>query len=877
MLTFNRLKIKTRLVILCVVPVFVISYGAYRLLDNAYLRLIDYNNITIKINRLENISVLNRQLYRLFSSKSSGKPIINQTDTTLLTIKAINDSINDVDISQQDKSLASNLSELSFLVKNLSQLTRKDVTDQALWGFDLIYEILVEQDKNSIHSEPTAIYSLNDVFYNLSWFLYWVEREAWVLQEINISQTISPELRAEYFEVIARQQVYLENFVNYGANELQLDEITKLLSKKDIQQAGYMRDKIINGHLNKQVLTQSIRDIESKSLALHRLFKGYSLQYSSKIKQHIDQNENFIYLTFAGVLVLLMALIILSISTSYRISSKLSKILNTMVQLNNQQRVVNQIEIDGGDEFSYFAMGLNEVIRNLRQHEQCLIDAREDAESANRAKSVFLANMSHEIRTPLNGIIGLTEILNMHGLTPAQRDVVSDIETSSQILLVLINDILDLSKIESGKLSLSPNVFNLRELIYNTTSLMSAKALSHLNELQIILDPELPTHVYADEFRLKQILMNLLSNAIKFTSEGYIKIVVEYDDQHRGIACRVSDTGIGIEPERIPTIFEPFHQEDGSITRRFGGTGLGLTICKQLLELMNGRLSVESTKNIGSQFEFWIPVQIPAAQPHPELIDVRALLVANGSAYTQQIMHESERLGISFTNVDSLQELDCQDITDIELVFYCPTPVRNSHAEIHRLYEMFPECHMITLQHHLFIDRELINAVDGNITLPFMGLRFEMLVREYHSNVSAQASTLIHHDADEVTTYKRILIVEDNLMNQKIASFFLEKANYDYTIVNNGQEAVDSITQGGKYSAILMDCMMPVMDGLTATKKIRHWEEEHHVAHTPIIALTASVLDEDVERCFEAGMDAYLPKPYKSEQLFEIFGDLHVS
>ncbi|MDW6005293.1 hybrid sensor histidine kinase/response regulator [Vibrio mangrovi] len=877
------LSIKTRLIVLCIVPAMIISWGAYQWFMQVEDRMSGYANTTFRISMLEKISTLSDQLYQLLNIRQemgSIEPhqlsLFHQTSDTLRT--GLKQGPEDVLASVDRQVIVSNLDELSELTDRLSGIQNEVLIAQSLWGFDLVYEMLVALQKQSGHLAPTNIYQMEATFDQLSWFLYWIEREAWLMQEIRMNQHVDSFLRQEYFEIIARQQTYLEYFVNFGASDTQLNQITKFLSQQEFQHASMLREKVLHDRIEPQLLDEYINNLERKQDALHHLFLGYAETLSQKIQTRVTQDEQFIHTAIIFVALTLCGLILLSISTSYRISSKLSRILHAMAQINEKslQCRVEKIPVDGNDEFSRFALGMNDIMQNLTEHKARLVQAKEEAVSANRAKSAFLANMSHEIRTPLNGIIGLTEMLTMNGLTAAQKEVIADIEVSSQTLLILINDILDLSKIESGRLTISPHNFNIKELVYDAVNMLNSKAVAQFNELQISLDPKLPTQIVADEFRLRQILMNFLSNAVKFTQEGKIRTEVIFQESEPMLICRVKDTGIGIDMEKVDKIFEPFSQEDDSITRRYGGTGLGLPICKQLLELMDGSLTVESTKGKGSCFEFRIPVKLPAEQPKPEHLSFHAMLISNSSVYSAQIRQECNRLGGELIRIESLDEIGQSLDESLDIILYCPCLTRNASNDIEKLRQLFPSVKIITCQHHLFLNRALVSLADANITLPFLGARLESAFREMQPAASL-ATTRAKSKVAGPRPGKRILVVEDNLMNQKIASFFLDKADFDYTVVNNGQEALDVITQGGQYTAVLMDCMMPVMDGFTATRKIRHWEIENQCGHVPIIALTASVLDEDITKCYEAGMDAYLPKPYKAEQLLEVFNSLQVS
>lgn len=544
-----------------------------------------------------------------------------------------------------------------------------------------------------------------------------------------------------------------------------------------------------------------------------------------------------------------------------------------------------KVAVDGSDEFTLFAQQVNRVVEEKQRQTHEILHAKESAVAANRAKSVFLANMSHEIRTPLNGIMGMTEILSQSELSPHQQEVVDDIDTSSHTLLALLNDILDLSKIESGRLELSLVEADIREVVYQSVILFQSKATSKQLELDISLDENIPARVMVDDHRIKQIITNLVSNAVKFTEQGYISVDVSYEEaleQGRGsLTFLIKDSGIGIERDKLATIFEPFTQEDEGVSRQFGGTGLGLAICRQLVSMMGGKLVATSTKGGGTCFGFSIEVEaLPLFGWHSDVVK-RGLFICDNYAYAEQIVQECRLAQIELVGVNLLSEAKALD-EDFDVIFLCNDGQMDIDSCLSELAEVYDVRRVVVCQHHLtssYTNAENVHAV---LTQPFLGNRFKHAIEELAklekntlrdnvTNIASRAESKISR------THRRILIAEDNLMNQKIASFFLDKAGYDYLITSNGQEALDAITKGEQFDAILMDCMMPVMDGLTATKEIRRWEKKVGCKKTTIIALTASVLEEDIHNCFAAGMDAYLPKPYKSNQLFELFNELKLA
>ncbi|MDC0611429.1 ATP-binding protein [Vibrio sp.] len=877
----KRLKIKSRLVLLSLIPAIVVSVGAYIILKHLAANLSSYKLTENKIELIDETLNLNNRLYRLFADKATNVHWNRQQiqDVRNLVIELENESHNITSYYSGEtvSGIDASLKELQLFLTNVGEDQSTSLIESAQLGFALNYEVLVAINKLKIHGASSELFYVNENFEYLSWFLYWVQKEAWLVHAIKLQGMVSDEVRREYVEVISRQQVFWENFVNYAANNDQLSQINTLLSDSAYQKASLLRAKILDGDISPNILDEGARLNVQKVDKLLHLFTGYSNTIAANIQHQRHVATSQIWATRGVVIAVLFILVTVSVTTSYRITEKLSRILETMRGLNSKCDRVGLIEVDGRDEFSEFADNLNAVIVQVREHERSLVIAREEAIQANKAKSAFLANISHEIRTPLNGIIGLTEILTMHELTPSQKEIVTDIEISSQTLLVLINDVLDLSKIESGKLGLSPSQFDVRELVYNTTNLVNSKALSQLNELHVLIDTNVPRYLNADGVRVKQVLMNLLSNAVKFTHEGYVKTHVSYDWDKQLLTCTVSDTGIGIQKDRLESIFEPFHQADSTITRRYGGTGLGLTICKQLIDLMKGKITLESIPNMGSQFAFSLPISAVEDEPY-EHLEMKTILIANGSPYVEPILQECELYDIQVERLESIDELKGDKTARTSCILYCTNLVRNTLSDIQAARFIAPSAKVITMQHHLFVSQEVTNNADGNVTLPFLGEKFLTLLKSEFST-AVKYKLPQDHQIENIPAPlgRRILIVEDNLMNQKIAGFFLDRADLEYTIVNNGQEALDIITQGAEYSAILMDCMMPVMDGLTATQKIREWEEQNNKAPVPIIALTASVLDEDVTKCFEAGMNAYLPKPYKSEQLYGIFEKFNIS
>ena len=898
----NKLKtitlLPTLILILASIFLFYEAYINYLKVQN-YKKIANYNKllnkVLIEIGRERGIA----SLY-LTSNKTLFKELLasqyKKSDKTIQNFK------NQLDFSKPflskdiitGESIAINPDIYKNLINKLQKISKIREKIDNLKSYKQIVNLysnyltkpilatLLKIDNFSINSNLNRTNSaLNKLYISEE---YLGQLRDFLVNSIELKKPINEDMINEWINYHAKALIYSPQLIEDKNLKTQLSSYFKKSYQDQMQQKfiGVYSDLIKNANSG---------NYKTDTIRLFTVLTKYISIYdksSSVIYNQIDSNLNTYmnrFLTLVAILTLLLIVSILLLIFGNRVYNEIET--NSKELQNSIKRAVNKIkhtdkssdadlkEIESLDFET--SKGMRQAYKFL---ENMIVTAKEDKVSAieaNKAKSQFLANMSHEIRTPMNGIIGFTELLKNTNLNSEQKEYIDIIEKSSENLLNIINNILDLSKLESNKVELEHVIFDTAKTFDNAVDTFGVISAEKGIELNYFLDPNISSKLKGDPTKLKEILTNLLNNAFKFTDEGGeidVEIKKSFKSQNNNkvwIDFSVRDTGIGMNQAQIKKIFEPFVQADSSISRQYGGTGLGLTITKKYIELLGGTLKVESQEGVGSTFSFSIPieeVETGDSLYKDKFNNFNFIMYAKeNSKIVSYLSKYFDFYGANYSYSNTVEDLKARVKEGDDNTYVIIDFDRVNKNKLDAIDEI-NKYHLIAIGS--IKNKDIIKRFSlpkNQVMLKPIG--FNKLLKTLKDLAKLDDIKEVSAPSLQTKYNAKALVAEDNIINQKLIVNILQGFGLDVSVANDGQEAFDKFIEED-FDIVFMDIQMPVMDGIDATKEIKKYEDENNKNHTPIVALTANALKGDRERLIKEGLDEYISKPIEIPELIYI-------
>ena len=869
------MKIKWNLRLITVVPIVLLALISGYFLLNSYTKYKKVEDLENQINSIKALKTLSINLSNerglsslyLINKNSKIKEMLNEQRIKSNT--AINSVLNFNSSNNNDKHGYKIFESIKKIQEQREQFDNEKLNFSAMFAYydDINTNILAKVQNFLSKSINYKVDNLSDNFIKSISLMKSIANERdIVINILNKKENINRQVLLDTFKNNIIKSTFQTLIPETNG------DIANILSNTNFLKAVKQSDKI------KHILLQSPKEIENIKANDWYTHETNKLVYINKISNSIynkmleelkSQKKSYLYEMIALGLLLLFSIYMFYIYKKlYRFlhdTSGLERLLNKIL---NYGLIEDTIDLGS-------TTGITKTYAIVENSVDKIAIEKKKAERANAAKSIFLANMSHEIRTPINGIIGFTDLLKNSKLGNEEKEYVDIIQKSTDNLLEIINNILDLSKIESQKIEIDEILFSPLEEFENTVNIYMAKAASKNINLSLFMDSDFDHYLLGDSNKIKEVLLNLISNAVKFTPQGgeiyvVIKKQTTANNDIEKIYFEVSDNGIGIDAKDLQEIFNAFSQADSTITRKFGGTGLGLTISSNYISIMGGKLEVKSKKDFGSHFYFTL--ELKKGKPLKTIYrnkfkHFNPLIITNEDNKLTESLSNSMKYLSSKSKVITIDKLQNTDtLKDINLIIIQKELLSDED------YELLKGLNIPILNILKTKDRLTKNLIDEGLFSTFEPLSINKLKNSLET--IEQKTDFIAKDADSDYQSTReekynILVAEDNEINQKLIRKILENLNFNVTTVANGQEAVDA-RKNKEFDLIFMDIAMPVMDGVSATKEILEYEKDEKIAHIPIIALTANALKGDREKFLNDGLDDYLPKPTKEELVKEI-------